>query len=77
MKRVALISLSFVLATALTLDTSAFRGGGGRGGDGGFRGCGAGVYRGGGVGAVRGPGGGVTRGPAAVPCAARWAVAPQ
>jgi hypothetical protein len=59
MKRVALICLSFVLATALTLDASAFRGGGG----GGFRGGGAGVYRGGGgAGAFRGASGAAVRG---------------
>ena len=65
MKRAALICLSLLLAIALTLDASAFRGGGGRGGGGGFRGGGGGVYRGGGgAGAIRGPGGGgAIRGP--------------
>ena len=58
MKRVALLCLSLLLATALTLNASAFRGSGGRGG-------GGGVYRGGGgAGAIRGPGGGgAVRGP--------------
>ena len=63
MKRAALICLSLLLAIALTLDASAFRGGGGgvyRGGGG------AGAIRGpGGGGAIRGPmGGGIARGPA-------------
>ena len=35
MKRVALLCLSLLLATALTLNASAFRGSGGRGGGGG------------------------------------------
>jgi hypothetical protein len=46
MKRGALLCLSFLLVAALTLDASAFRGGGGRGGGGGFQGGGGGVLSG-------------------------------